>query len=1045
MQKNFVVYKSSAGSGKTFILVKNYLKIALSDKGKSPQLFKKILAITFTNKAAAEMKQRIVDALIVMSAGKASVLSDILAKELSIEMPVLQERAGVLLSRILHNYSDFAVGTIDSFTHKIIKTFAFDLKLPVNFNVETNSDEFYEKVINHLFSKIGENKDMTELLVNFSVKNADDNASWDPEPQLQKISKELKKEDAELYLNKLKTLDNNQFKKIHKTISSFTYNLKKYVKSQGEKAINLIKSKHLTDANFHYGTSGPQSSFKKWADFNESDLTKLIGARLNDALSTNNWKNKTNDTSENKALEEIIPELNTIAKETIEFIKENHSRYTLYKLIEKHIHGIILINELQQISEKFKEEEQIVFISEFNSKIAGIVANEPTPFIYERLGEKYHYYLIDEFQDTSSLQWHNILPLIDNSLSGGNYNLIVGDGKQSIYRWRNANVKQFNQLPEISGAKENAILEERQNSLIKQYREEILGINYRSFSEVVDFNNRFFEFLPNKVLSESLSDVYKNQKQEKNTKTGGYVTIEMENIEKENLESTHLDQLLKHIKNAIESGFSYNDICVITRNNKQGNLISCFLDKNKIPFISSESLLLYKSPEINCISAFLNYLINPKDQISAAVVLSYIHKTRKLKNNLSEVIKLSKEKNLFEALNDLNICINETEIKRKNIFDCCVELISILEMEKRNSQYVRFFLDEIHDYLVNKAGTINDFLVWWAKRKDNASVIIPEGAEAVQIMTIHKSKGLEFPVVILPFLNWTISKEEYIWANIDDSGIDLPVGLFPTNKKIEEAGLGNVLNEEENDKKLDNLNLLYVAFTRAVERLHIIASKAITNKKTTIDSWVKLFLKETKNDNKDGFYEFGIPEAKKSRSEKNKNEVFDLDFIQFNSNQNLIQIKGAHKLKLNEQTELAREKGVKLHYILSQINIKNDIKPILSKMLKQGLVSSPEADEFGTKINELLENNLIKQYYEGVYDIKNESEILTETGEILRPDKIIFTPEEAVVIDYKTGKQNTKNHVPQMLKYQNALMNMGYGKIKKILVYVEENFIEVLS
>lgn len=1040
MVKNFVVYKSSAGSGKTFTLVKEYLKIALSDEAPRPLAYKKILAITFTNKAAAEMKLRIIEALKLISQQntKADSLIGLIQKETGIDREVLIARARLNLNEILHNYSDFSISTIDSFTHKIVKTFAFDLKLPVNFNIETNTAEFYRKVVSGLMSKIGDSEGLTDLLIQYSSNNAEENNAWDPERKLLEFTEIIQKEDAEKYLQKLKTYTGDELKGIQKQLYAFTSAFKKKVKEKGEEAIRLIRDKNLKDENFNYGNTGPQNVFKKWVDFNYKDFSELTGARLKDAVTKNKWNNNKNTPGENAALESITPQLNSIAEETIGFIEKNAQRFNLFNLLEKNIYSIILVNELQQISEEFRAEEQIVFISDFNTKIAKVVSEEPAPFIYERLGERFNTYLLDEFQDTSTLQWLNLLPLIDNSLANGRFNLIVGDGKQSIYRWRNANVQQFNILPELKNSEHNPILSERAKALAQNFKAEVLATNYRSLKNVVEFNNSVFEFLPQQYLSEELSSIYKDQTQTVKHNSGGYVSIHSGKKEKDQLEQANFELIGQQIDNAIKSNFNYNDICIIARNNNQGNGCANYLMEKGIPVISSDSLLLKNNPEINCITAFLTYLNNPSDTISAAVVLNYISDNSSVSKNIKA---LTSSYNLFGVLKDLHIELNISSFTQKNIIDICIEIITKLKLEEKNPQYIRFFLDEVNDYLVNKTGSVNDFLYWWDKRKDKASLIIPEGTNAVRVMTVHKSKGLEFPVVILPFTNWPGYKADQAWVDLEGHESPLPVGLFKLTQGLEEAGLDEFYQLEKQEQTLDNLNLLYVAFTRAVERLHIIAYKSDGQRAETVADWLTNYLTNSVGTS-DEVYEIGTLQTKSLNENSSVVQNFDISALHFNSNKELIKIKGSHKLKLQDTTETALEKGIKMHYILSEINSSAEIPGVLEKMLKQGIISEDEKPELELKIKEILEHELIGTYFSDNVKSKNEAEMITETGEILRPDKIVFEKDQAIVIDYKTGKPNSKKYASQMSNYAMALQKMGHAKVKKLIVYVDENKVE---
>lgn len=1049
MQKNFVVYKSSAGSGKTFTLVKEYLKIALNDPAEPSQLYKKILAVTFTNKAAAEMKERIISALKEIATNPSpdpSSMAGLLSKELGLDPLLLQHRAGNLLSQILHNYSDFSIGTIDSFTHKIIKTFAFDLKLPVNFTIETNVNEFYTKVVAGLMARIGDNPELTELLLEFSEKNAGDNNSWDPEPQIFNFTSTLEKEGSGLYIDKLKRLSREELKQIQKDITAFTAEFRKNIKDAGQEALTLIRAQGLGDENFNYGKAGPQSVFRKWADVKADKVEELMSARLEETIRTGKWQSNKNSSSENDALSRIASKLSAIGSETLAYIRENGKQFALSRLLEKNIYSILLITELQQIAEEFKQEEQIVFISEFNTRIAKIVSEEPAPFIYERLGERYSHFLLDEFQDTSTLQWLNILPLVDNSLASGKFNLIVGDGKQSIYRWRNANVKQFDALPSIENTEGNGLLLERQDSLLRNHQAAVLNTNYRSLGQVVDFNNSVFDLLSERLLQNELRSIYQSQRQEKKFPEGGYVSVEFGDVEKEELDEITCQRVLGQVRSAAADGFLYSDICVIIRNNRQGNTCANFLINQGVPVISSDSLLLRNCPEVNCLVAFLNYLVNPSDLISAATVINYLYYAGTYPVSLAESLKqLSERKDLFVTLDALGLNAEPSQFTQKNVFDVCVGISSLLKLHLNNAQYMRFFLDEVNEYLVNKTGSISNFLEWWEKRREAASVIIPEGIDAVRVMTIHKSKGLEFPVVILPYVNWETYKSSDTWVDLRDHKAGLPAGLFSISSSIAEAGFGHILSQEQHDQVLDNLNLLYVAFTRAAERLHIITLKSKSIRKETVAKWIGDYLVAVGADMSKGLYETGRREKKQHASKKSQREVFGIAAFDFNTNPDLISIKGSYGMNTDDEVQNAIEKGIKTHAVLSEINSADDVPAVLRKMLKKGMLKSTELEELSLKINSILSDPLLKDYFLESMESKNEKELITAKGELLRPDRIVFDKNEVVVIDYKTGRQNTKKYIQQMDRYEKALHDMGYSGIRKLLVYIDANMVEVLE
>lgn len=1032
-----MVYKSSAGSGKTFTLVKEYLKLALYDAGSPPQQYKKILAITFTNKAAGEMKERILKALrdIAEKNGNSSVLAKLLSIEISCSNEELAERAAILLSEILHNYSDFSISTIDSFTHKIVKTFAHDLKLPVNFNIETNTDLFFDKVVSGLLSKIGDNPGLTNILIQYVRENATENNAWDPESKLKEFTRFIKEENAQEFLIQLNKLSETELAEIKKEISEFRKEFTKTIRLSGKKASELIKKNQLRDENFFQSSKGPQKSFEKWMNFNGNDASGLIGTHLKNAVEQNKWQNTKNTPGENTALQNILPELMLIASSTIAYINEKIERYTLYQLIERNFFSLLLLTEMQKITEEFKNEEQVVFISEFNTKIAEVINEEPAPFIFERMGERYQHFLLDEFQDTSTLQWLNLLPLIDNSLASGKYNLIVGDGKQSIYRWRNANVRQFSNLPYVLNPNQNTLLKEREQSLIRNYREEVLNVNFRSKKEIVDFNNRFFETLPQNVLSPEYFSIYKNHKQTCFSNKGGYIAIHTGRLPKEDVNKNNLALINKKIEEAIRLQYHLKDICIIVRNNRHGSEIAEYLSSIKIPVISSDSLLLSNNPEIHCLISFLKYLNNPGDHIQAAVILEHIIDD----NNLLPLYleKLKQEKSIWNILKESDISLNPDSFWQKNTFDCCLEIIRELKLEKKSPQYIRFFLDQVNEYLVHNSGSLNDFISWWEIKKETASLIIPEGMNAITIMTIHRSKGLEFPVVIIPFCNWQVFKSGSAWVNLSEFEMGLPAGILPVSEALNSAGLSSVINKERDEQFLDNINLLYVAFTRAVDQLHIIAYVSETASGKTVSDWIAGFL-NTEITSGTKSVEFGTIQINETHVRKNTPELLDLQMPPFYSNTDLIKVKSSRKLKISNETENAREKGILMHYILSEINNINQIPDVLEKMLLKGLIEQPDKNMLEEKISIILNHPVLQPYFSNESPAKNESEILLANGDVLRPDRVIFEKEKTIIIDYKTGKYDPEKHNLQMQKYTEALSEMGYPTVKKILVFPEE-------
>lgn len=507
---SFTVYKSSAGSGKTFTLVKEYLNMVL----KKPSSFRNILAITFTNKAANELKERVLSYLRELSADTneqsfavKKFMLPILIEETGLDQATVKERAGTTLSLILHNYSDFAIGTIDSFVHRIIKTFAYDLKLPLSFEVELDDEEHLNRAIDILISRIGIDEDLTNILINFTKLKTSEEVDWQIEKDLLKFSKTLISEDGREAIDKIKELSSADFREIAQKTLKFIKDFKNQITPITKSAVDLINSKNISDHSFYYGTKGISAYFKKLSRANNEDFNP--NTYVKKTIDEDIWYSKKVDLAELDLIDSIKDELKNYYLQLEQILNQNLERFHLYQIIYKQIYAVAVLSEIGKILEEQKHLNNIIHISEFNKRVADIVFNEPVPFIYERLGERFKSFLIDEFQDTSVLQWQNFIPLIDNSLAEGHFNMIVGDGKQAIYRFRNGEVEQFAKLPELFEAKHLPLAKEREQTLKRNYLEKHLTRNYRSKREIIEFNNQFLKVFPKdwkKIINQFMKD-----------------------------------------------------------------------------------------------------------------------------------------------------------------------------------------------------------------------------------------------------------------------------------------------------------------------------------------------------------------------------------------------------------------------------------------------------------------------------------------------------------------------------------------------------------
>lgn len=1039
--RNFVVYRSGAGSGKTFTLVKEYLNLCLRDPEKIHQNFRQVLAVTFTNKAAAEMKNRVIDGLEHLGTGKHKTLDLLLCKELDIDVSELQSRAKQLLSAILHHYSDFSIGTLDSFTHRLVKSFAFDLKLPLNFEVDLDEEGFYTEVVQELISQTGEDQYIGKLLKDYVLQRSAENSAWDPESLILSFAKLLYKENTAPYVELLNNLSEEDLQQIRSGIRETISRFYAHSKSLAGEAVDLIRKSSLAGSDFHYGEKGPVNFFYK-VDSGFVKSGDLKGSRLLQSIREDKWFSNT--APKNPEIDLLGKQLSRIAIDLLNYYEKEYREFAICKLLEKKIYPLLLLKKIEEISIQRKEESQVVFISEFNRKLFDLVKSEPAPYVYERLGERYRHYLVDEFQDTSNLQWHNLLPLIDNSLASANYNLLVGDGKQSVYRWRNADVKQFTRLPKLEGSENNPLLKERELTLERNFEERLLDTNYRSLDKVVRFNNHLFQALSEKLLRGDNLNIYKNCAQKIAAGEGGYVSIRTFEKDEQDSDEFTLQGLTKHIEQALQSGFRYQDICLLCRSNFQAQKVTRHLLRMNFPVVSPDALLLCYVPEVQALTAFLHYLLNPEDQISSATVISHFYgcgliSTEQFHQSLQGS---AKKGNLIRDLQNFGFKINSNGLELLSPFDLCLHLVKALGFEKSAALAIRYFLDEVHGYSQREQPGLPGFLDWWKRRMKKASIVIGAETEALKVMTIHSSKGLEFPVVIVPYCDWKIEQGNERWLNLKEKRLKLPVAALVLSKDLAELGYEEEYLEENQSIVLDNLNVLYVAFTRAVERLHILC-RSEKGSSNNVNNWLLQNLPADMNHDGSDFFEYGM--AERALVPKSLTGPEDLPLNQLKFSEEPFEFAIRNSPRTNNTGNPALDKGLLIHALLAELNDRNDLEKVLNWARQKGLVDELTVPELTEELEFLLNHEALKDCYEPGCRIRNEAELITSEGKILRPDRVVFKDEETVLIDYKTGKEQEKEHSRQLELYATALLDMGYRNIRQVLVYLDQQKVLVLN
>jgi ATP-dependent exoDNAse (exonuclease V) beta subunit len=927
----------------------------------------------------------------------------------------------------------------------VIRTFAHDFGLPVNFNIELDNDELIETAVDLLLDKVGDDKELTDLLVKFLESRMDEDKSWNIDSTLMDFAGVLLNEDGMRHLEKLKDLKLADFDSIVSEIYRRVNSFENRIRTIAEEGVKLIAKNGIPTGAFFQGEKGIGGYFVKLSK-NRMDLLGSDSYALK-AVTEDKWtagKAAPDETEKIDRIKERLAELYL----QIRHERDIHQRkYLFLKLLSSTIYPLAVLNEIEKTLSAYKKQNNIVHISEFNRRISGIVLSEPVPFIYERIGEKFNHVLIDEFQDTSQLQWSNLQPLIENSLASGYSNLVAGDGKQAIYRWRNGDVDQFTELPAIPGSNSNRLLRDRERILTANFISHPLNKNFRSGSEIVGFNNRFFKFLSLEYHS-GLGKVYDDPVQENDeSKTGGYVNIEFIDHKAGTLSyrKETLNRILERIRELELQKFKWQDIAILCRKNRDGNDIARFLLQNGIEVISSEALLLSHSPEVNFIIGLMRMLNDRGNTILVAELITYLFRKGRLKEIglhqiLSKIDKKNPVKDFLKILEAQQFKIAFSQLSGMTVFELAEELIRQFSLNSVADPYLQFFLDAVMKFSRKNSTSTPAFLEWWETRRDKLSVIIPGGLNAVRIMSIHKAKGLQFPVVIYPFAqDKKNSSGTFLWVDIADNDlVGLKSAIIRSRKDLLETEYRSLYEEEERKSLIDLVNILYVAMTRAEERIYVLTQETPENssRNPSIPLFFNNFFKsagEWVEGKKE--YEYGKPDEKEVKERVQLSGSSTLSSFISNHWQKkvFIRARAPEVWDMNDPQKKNRW-GSMVHLVLSEITTINDLDKVIEKISSSGMIDEPDKVKLQATILDILNNPATRDLFAEGVKVKKEAEILLKDGNTLRPDRVILDGDKIALVDYKTGKPD-KKHEMQLRDYENRLLEMGYKHIRKFLLY----------
>ncbi|MFD0931719.1 UvrD-helicase domain-containing protein [Psychroflexus salinarum] len=1040
---NFTIYSASAGSGKTFKLAERYLTLLLSSPKNTS--FQNILAITFTNKAVGEMKSRVLEYLTLFSKGRPHLEDDamfqLIKKSTNLSSDQIQKKSYFILKEILDNYAAFEISTIDAFTHRIIRTFAKDLGLSMNFDIEMDTKKVLQLAVERVIEKAGKEKELTDVLIDFALEKVNDDKSGNISQDIFEASSLLLNEKDEVYINSLRDFSLKDF-------SEFKNQLKKEIDSITNQLISIGKDflKELENKAIEYKDFKGGYLPKFFQKLSENNSAIKFDAKWQlDIENEESYVTKNQD--EDK--KQFVFSMKSFIVEKFQLSEKLFSDRKFFEKIYKNITQLSLLGAISNEMELIKKEENIMLISDFNKKISDEIKKQPAPFIFERLGEKFQHYFIDEFQDTSRMQWENLIPLTGNALASmfegetpGTITL-VGDAKQSIYAWRGGDAHQF------------IALSEGNSPFPSKPKLETLDTNFRSSKAIVEFNNKFFEHVGQQLSDTRLKNLFsgKSLLQKAKKTSDGYVNLKFIDAKtNEERDEIYPEEVLKIISSKKEQGFKLGDICILVRKKNEGIAIAEFLNQHQIPIISSETLLINSDEQVRLILSLLNILNDDSDEVSKAEVMDAI--TQRLDFSAEEQFiflknNLNKEKEIFwQSLSDLGFTIDPDYFHSLPFYDAVEYLIPKLELDKKANAYLQFFLDEIFDFTMKTQGSINAFLEYWKLQGESKSIISTENENAVQIMTVHKSKGLQFPVVIFPYAKQQIdyTLNSHIWVNLPER-FELPFALITKpGKDIDHPFYSENYLDLINNLEMENINILYVALTRAADELFIISeddrTKSGNIKLNTFSGLFMTFLEKTKNVEIETDTEYNWGKTTSPKKQININEEIKNKELKFHSpspdlNLNLVTTAGR---LWNKELEEALDKGNLIHSILSKIEHKRDSEHSITKHFEDGYIAENEKSYFTDLLNSILSHEELSEFFNGDYEVWNERDIYFE-NKLLRPDRVNLKGRDAFLIDYKTGLPSNQ-HTQQINEYAEALSGLKYNVKKKLLIYVN-NSIEV--
>ena len=1070
MSKPLTIYKASAGSGKTFTLATEYIKLVVED----PQSYRNILAVTFTNKATEEMKMRILSQLygIWKQLPDSRNYLQVICAKTGQQEAFVSERAGMALSNLLHNYNYFRVETIDTFFQGVLRNLARELDLTANLRIGLNDYQVEELAVDQLIQDLHTTDVILQWLLKYIMENISDDKSWNIIGQVKSFGKTIFHDDYKQVSQTLrqKMEEPGFFDQYTTRLQELRKAAEERMKQLAHDFFETISNEGLSVDDFSYGKSGVCSIFLKLQDgiFDEN----IVGKRVTDCIADpEKWCKKTHPRREliYSLADTTLGNLLHIA------IEERPRQWKIYQsadLTSRHLNQLRLLGSIEKKVRELNESANRFLLSDTQQLLHALIDGSDTPFIFEKIGTQLEHVMIDEFQDTSTVQWQNFKVLLSEAMSHeGAENLIVGDVKQSIYRWRSGDWRLLNDIQTQFPSPE------------KQMDILTLSKNYRSQRHIIEFNNAFFRTaaqleylaLQDDPEASSLQRAYSDVEQTipEELENNGQINIQL--LPADDYQEKTFARIADIVCELCDKGVKSSEIAILVRKNAHIPLIADFFTKQlpDIRIVSDEAFRLDASVAVNLLIEALHLITHPDDNLAKANVVK-LYQCFVLNTEMADNEMLLSTKPLDEQLPEAYINHFE-ELINLSLYELTERLYTIFELHRLEGQsaYLCAFYDQLLAFTSENATGIDGFVSEWQENLCSKTIQSDE-INGIRLISIHKSKGLEFNHVIIPFCDWQLEKSQdnILWCRPDEAPFsDLPIVPIDYSQKQMMGTIyeGDYLHEHLQNT-VDNLNLLYVAFTRASQSLFVIGKRNARNSRSALIEQVLPLLAEEMSDtvlsgleNENDPIEFSygtfLPQNNENHHRASSNPFLQKTIpvnVAINTFDNPVTFRQSNRSKdfiiqQDEENDEQQQRqyiqtGSILHQIFSTIRTSADIESALKRLQLEGVLYDEQvtAEKILSMLHKRLNNKKVADWFSDRWTLFNECTILTvENGEVIerRPDRVMTDGREWVVVDFKFGSPKDEYH-DQVRQYMQLLADMGHTHIKGYLWFVYSNKIE---